>query len=1747
MAEQVTLTSTPSTGARHGQRAMAVLMVVLMIAVSLAPMATALGENREPEPAPDLRILDSNVNVQPAQPVQGVQVHVGFVLENIGDQKAFAVDVWLLVDETMVDSLKVTSLDINGTAYLSLNWTPVDAGQVDLKLRPWYSETSKLDLNWDNNNWTRRLDVLSRPDAQITTTDILILLNNVPNPEYVRDGDTLTVRATVRNLGTAAIESCNVSLWETQGLGGPRFIAVLPGGIIAGSSYKMLEFTWNTTNWAGKRTLAINVTDVTPRESNFANNRASKGVKIHTKEDLVFDLSDKESVTSLYKVNFFIQIEDNAVLTIEEDGNMSILQEFDDQYDIVLLGRGSLVIDGGKLISNRNCTIFLHDQSRLVITGDGSTNLRIVSDGSATVILEDCNVTSPGIEMSGGSLSIARSDIVLGRLTLSGTKLDVTGSELELHDQLVINTRTTIRDTHLLVRRVFGDFSEAVIAYPVLETYEPDTRRVVGLPPALVATSGATVDLINVSVESTVFTQSDKLEYWTDNRVAATGVLSVIYIHRYITVRVVEWSGKEVPGAHVQVLDYFKDDVKAEGDVDDLGVIRLEVVTDYIKESLSPFVGNLRVHAELGTQLSEYVRISHYKYPLMAAIYNDYELTMVLPPSGSPTPDPAHTNSIRVDQHLSGNSDRNIIIDNAVVTVEDATLFLEQEYPFQWFVLVKGARGALIIDNSILSSTFTFVCFLEDNARLVIMDGSEALNVRVVAFEQSTVTIEGSEFTGDLYATCQEVTLESSSLNLVNTRIDVTKATLNAAIWVEQSLTVMAHSIEIKGADVTNAYTASRQMGLSTLRSFVSYYGWSKLDDTAVTGNLSWFKEFSRGVNISIAGDLLTIEDSFIYADGVSIVVERIPNTNQTKVTNSWVGATSLWFVADDLRAEGTNFNRPLDDLDLRDRAWLYSVEMPGVVCRDNATAERYWYLSVHAVDGAGSDRSGALLEIISTETNRTISNSVRTDTLGRATIAILANTTDRTGDYFVGSIMFRLKYDQKQYAISPVYTPWSRVAMKSDIFREMTFAETIDSPKKDVTYLVFERIDLGPVQDLRYYMSTFENGDDFVSPEERALAWAFYNLTHPETLWTDRMRTWEVVKGESASIGILAVELINNVWEPLDSGSIRFYIVNSTIVGTMPDQYTPNPADAHRNYNGMTLSFTVSPGESGYCETALEFPDSVGKYWMYIEVEGGMYDPLPQLLKNYTWREMQVVDPRNIEVLATVQPRTVEVGSTITVSGTVRYVSDATGVNGSEITVFGQRITQQRFVSRPDGSFSIVMQAPLIPADSYTLSVLAIDTLTENNATMALEYSVIVVVPPERPDETNWLALYVVIIIVVLAAAIGGGAMIFLRRQWGKLVECGECGAFIPANTPKCPKCGVEFETDLARCSECEAWIPADSPACPVCGTPFTIEVLEKQAVVEEAAEQGKPIELVTTSTAKIPPIPLATATAGPAVDEDQTRRTRIKKRVKKRLTVTEADATIDTGAGEEAGDLYVGEGDAQQAGRPTRLPGIDIGEEQLSEDELSKLLPTEDMLKELMLTTEKPGGEAGAEAEEAPEKEHEGEKELLEEIPSTAPGQPSPTAAPPAPELEEIPTPKATRPGPMAAPGATRAPALQRLQLSGPVVELEEPGMGAVDESGEEMGAEDEGTVLKELGLRPEGSGGKPKPKPAGPRGKPVLQAKADEAEAPSEGDEGLLGDILSEPKEREAPKLCPNCGGNWILYKGGEYTCRICGEKW
>lgn len=76
------------------------------------------------------------------------------------------------------------------------------------------------------------------------------------------------------------------------------------------------------------------------------------------------------------------------------------------------------------------------------------------------------------------------------------------------------------------------------------------------------------------------------------------------------------------------------------------------------------------------------------------------------------------------------------------------------------------------------------------------------------------------------------------------------------------------------------------------------------------------------------------------------------------------------------------------------------------------------------------------------------------------------------------------------------------------------------------------------------------------------------------------------------------------------------------------------------------------------------------------------------------------------------------------------------------------------------------------------------------------------------------------------------------LRPDKVDYYECGQCGAEVPENAEKCPKCDVVFDglevefqqadgtvkivKDTFGCPECGSEIPIDSKDCPVCGKTF-------------------------------------------------------------------------------------------------------------------------------------------------------------------------------------------------------------------------------------------------------------------------------------------------------------------------------------
>jgi subtilase family serine protease len=105
-----------------------------------------------------------------------------------------------------------------------------------------------------------------------------------------------------------------------------------------------------------------------------------------------------------------------------------------------------------------------------------------------------------------------------------------------------------------------------------------------------------------------------------------------------------------------------------------------------------------------------------------------------------------------------------------------------------------------------------------------------------------------------------------------------------------------------------------------------------------------------------------------------------------------------------------------------------------------------------------------------------------------------------------------------------------------------------------------------------------------------------------------------------------------------------------------------------------------------------------------------------------------------------------------------------------------------------------------------------------------------------EEPLIPLWLLLLVILIAVVVVLLVG---VALAKFGLGRLVECGECGAFIPEGEKACPKCGAVFETDTAKCSECGAWIPVESKSCPDCGAIFAGLEKEKKDYIERMKVQ--------------------------------------------------------------------------------------------------------------------------------------------------------------------------------------------------------------------------------------------------------------------------------------------------------------------
>ncbi len=183
--------------------------------------------------------------------------------------------------------------------------------------------------------------------------------------------------------------------------------------------------------------------------------------------------------------------------------------------------------------------------------------------------------------------------------------------------------------------------------------------------------------------------------------------------------------------------------------------------------------------------------------------------------------------------------------------------------------------------------------------------------------------------------------------------------------------------------------------------------------------------------------------------------------------------------------------------------------------------------------------------------------------------------------------------------------------------------------------------------------------------------------------------------------------------------------------------------------------------------------------------------------------------------------------GTSIYVRGVVKKSGSDTPLTKQPIKVkitdnSGFPLTDEYTTTTDDnGQFTTWVLVPVGKEGQQVLLVI-LDTI-EGEFSEPTNINIIAPLTPETIP--GWVYLLIIAIVIVVIVIF---SLYLYRVGLGRMVECGNCGALIPEASKRCPKCGVQFETDTAKCSECGAWIPAKAESCPECGAKFMTEPVE-------------------------------------------------------------------------------------------------------------------------------------------------------------------------------------------------------------------------------------------------------------------------------------------------------------------------------
>ena len=268
------------------------------------------------------------------------------------------------------------------------------------------------EFNEENNVYEETFTIKTKPDLYIGS----IVFSNL-NPI---EGDIFNVTAHIYNRGEGNATADISFYWNDVLASNPVPVSV------PGNSSITTGISFNTAGKPRTVTFNVKITNCAPSESNTSNNELSKSLSIYL---LTFDWILDEDTEINYDPLHTGHVVVRKNLTVS-DTSFTIQQTTDNQYHIIVLDNGRLILENASLISDYALDIYLYDNAALTVI-NSTLQCSIKGETSSEIMLENAVVN--------GTFDIICAESIFVNLTLNGD-LNIKASSISMTTSYINGT-----------------------------------------------------------------------------------------------------------------------------------------------------------------------------------------------------------------------------------------------------------------------------------------------------------------------------------------------------------------------------------------------------------------------------------------------------------------------------------------------------------------------------------------------------------------------------------------------------------------------------------------------------------------------------------------------------------------------------------------------------------------------------------------------------------------------------------------------------------------------------------------------------------------------------------------------------------------------------------------------------------------------------------------------------------------------------------------------------------------------------------------------------------------------------------------------------------------------------------------------------------------------------------------------------------------------------------------------------------